>query len=75
MICFDGMTQIVCARVRLVDNVKQFRLVMSKMLVALRLRLDSDWAFGFRKLRELGCREIISKVRHVIIVPQTDTGG
>ena len=75
MICFDGMTQIVCARVRLVDNVKQFRLVMSKMLVALRLRLDSDWAFGFRKLHELGCREIISKVRHVIIVPQTDTGG
>lgn len=69
------MTQIVCVRVRLVDNVKQFRLVMSKMLVALRLRLDSDWAFGFRKLRELGCREIISKVRHVIIVPQTDTGG
>ena len=69
MICFDGMTQIVCVRVRLVDNVKQFRLVMSKMLVALRLRLDSDWAFGFRKLRELGCREIISKVRHVIIVP------
>ena len=75
MICFDGMTQIVCVRVRLVGNVKQFRLVMSKMLVALRLRLDSDWAFGFRKLRELGCREIISKVRHVIIVPQTDTGG
>ena len=75
MICFDGMTQIVCVRVRLVDNVKQFRLVMSKMLVALRLRLDSDWAFGFRKLRELGCREIISKVRHVIILPQTDTGG
>ena len=75
MICFDGMTQIVCVRVRLVDNVKQFRLVMSKMLVALRLRLDSDWAFEFRKLRELGCREIISKVRHVIIVPQTDTGG
>ena len=75
MICFDGMTQIVCVRVRLVDNVKQFRLVMSKMLVALRLRLDSDWAFGFRKLHELGCREIISKVRHVIIVPQTDTGG
>ena len=75
MICFDGMTQIVCARVRLVDNVKQFRLVMSKMLVALRLRLDSDWAFGFGKLRELGCREIISKVRHVVIVPQTDTGG
>ena len=75
MACFDGMTQIVCVRVRLVDNVKQFRLVMSKMLVALRLRLDSDWAFGFRKLHELGCREIISKVRHVIIVPQTDTGG
>ena len=75
MACFDGMTQIVYVRVRLVDNVKQFRLVMSKMLVALRLRLDSDWAFGFRKLHELGCREIISKVRHVIIVPQTDTGG
>ena len=75
MACFDGMTQIVCARVRLVDNVEQFRLVASQMLAALRLRLDSDWALGFRKLRELGCREIISKVRHVIIVPQTDTGG
>ena len=69
MICFDGMTQIVCVRVRLVDNVEQFRLVASQMLAALRLRLDSDWAFGFRKLRELGCREIISKVRHIIIVP------
>ena len=75
MACFDGMTQIVYVRVRLVDNVKQFRLVASQMLAALRLRLDSDWAFGFRKLHELGCREIISKVRHVIIVPQTDTGG
>ena len=37
--------------------------------------MDSDWAFGFRKLRELGCLEIIPKVRHIIIVPQTDTGG
>ena len=69
MICFYVMTQSVCVRVRLVDNVEQFRLVASQMLAALRLRLDSDWAFGFRKLRELGCREIISKVRHVIIVP------
>ena len=69
MICFDGTTQIVYVRVRLVDNVKQFRLVASQMLAALRLRLDSDRAFGFGKLHELGCLEIISKVRHVIIVP------
>lgn len=63
------MTQIVCVREVLVVLVEPFRLVASQMLVALRLRQDSDWAFGFRKLRELGCREIISKVRHIIIVP------
>ena len=63
------MTQIVCVREVLVVLVEPFRLVASQMLVALRLRWDSDWAFGFRKLRELGCREIISKVRHIIIVP------
>ncbi len=63
------MTQIVCVREVLVVLVEPFRLVASQMLVALRLSRDSDWAFGFRKLRELGCREIISKVRHIIIVP------
>ena len=63
------MTQIVCVREVLVVLVEPFRLVASQMLVALRLRRDSDWTFGFRKLRELGCREIISKVRHIIIVP------
>lgn len=63
------MTQIVYVRVRLVDNVEPCRLVASQMLAALRLKRDSDWTFGFRKLRELGCREIISKVRHVVIVP------
>ena len=63
------MTQIVCVREVLVVLVEPFRLVASQMLVALRLRRDSDWAFGFRELRELGCREIISKVRHIIIVP------
>ena len=63
------MTQIVCVREVLVVLVEPFRLVASQMLVALRLRRDSDCAFGFRKLRELGCQEIISKVRHIIIVP------
>ena len=63
------MTQIVCVREVLVVLVEPFRLVASQMLVALRLRRDSDWAFVFRKLRELCCQEIISKVRHIIIVP------
>ena len=63
------MTQIVCVREVLVVLVEPFRLAASQMLVALRLMRDSDWAFGFRKSRELGCREIISKVRHIIIVP------
>ena len=63
------MTQIVCVREVLVVLVEPFRLEASQTLVSLRLRRDSDWAFGFRKSRELGCREIISKVRHIIIVP------
>ena len=63
------MTQIVCVREVLVVLVEPFRLAASQTLVASRLRRDSDWAFGFRKSRELGCREIISKVRHIIIVP------
>ena len=63
------MTQIVCVREVLVVLVEPFRLAASQTLVALRLRRDSDWVFGFRKSRELGCREIISKVRHIIIVP------
>ena len=63
------MTQIVFVREVLVVLVEQCRLMVSQMLAILRLKLDSDWVLGSRKLRELCCQEIIPKVRRTPTVP------
>lgn len=63
------MTQIVCVHEVLVVLVEPYRFIASQMLAVLRLKRDSDRAFGFGKLRELCCLEIIPKVRHMVTVP------